>query len=174
MSRDPNKPNIVLLLADNLGRGELGCYGGGALRGASTPNIDRLATEGLLLHNFNVESDCVPTRSALMTGRHPIRTGCRQSVPAGFPQGLTTWERTLAEVFKEVGYSTAHHDKWHLRDIQGRYPSDRGFDEWYGIPRTTDETQFPTALGYSPDIAEIPYIMEGKAGSPSTNCACMT
>src|SRR5687767_15754694 len=90
----PPTPNVVLALADNLGWGELGCYGGGALRGAATPRIDKLATEVLLLHNFNVESDCVPTRSALMTGRHPIRTGCRQSVPAGFPQGLTQWEKT--------------------------------------------------------------------------------
>jgi arylsulfatase len=68
-------PNIVLILADNLGWGELGCYGGGMLRGAPTPRIDALAAEGLRLLNFNVESDCVPTRSALMTGRHPIRTG---------------------------------------------------------------------------------------------------
>ncbi|PYH94030.1 alkaline phosphatase-like protein [Aspergillus ellipticus CBS 707.79] len=169
MSRDPSQPNIVLILADNLGWGELGCYGGGILRGAATPNIDRLATEGLLLQNFNVESDCVPTRSALMTGRHPIRTGCRQSVPPGFPQGLTPWERTLAEELKRVGYQTAHHGKWHLGDIPGRYPSDGGFDEWYGTPRTTDETQFTTSLGYTPEVAELPYIMKGKTGTPSTN-----
>ncbi len=81
-------PHIVLILADNLGWGELGCYGGGILRGAPTPRIDRLAAEGLRLLNFNVESDCVPTRSALMTGRHPIRTGAIQSVPAGLPQGI--------------------------------------------------------------------------------------
>ena len=73
-------PNIVLILADNLGWGELGCYGGGVLRGAPTPRIDALAAEGLTCLNFNVESDCVPTRSALMTGRHPIRTGALQSV----------------------------------------------------------------------------------------------
>ncbi|KAJ9139126.1 Choline-sulfatase [Pleurostoma richardsiae] len=169
MSTDRNKPNIALILADNLGWGELGCYGGGALRGAPTPRIDKLATEGLLLHNFNVESDCVPTRSALMTGRHPIRTGCRQSVPAGFPQGLTTWEKTLPECLKEQGYATAHHGKWHLGDIPGRYPSDRGFDEWFGIPRTTDESQFTSSLGYEPEVADLPYIMKGAAGHPSEN-----
>lgn len=169
MSRDPNRPNIVLALADNLGWGELGCYGGGALRGAATPRIDKLATEGLLLHNFNVESDCVPTRSALMTGRHPIRTGCRQSVPAGFPQGLTSWEKTLAECLKDNHYATAHHGKWHLGDVPGRYPSDRGFDEWFGIPRTTDETQFTSAIGYTPEVAELPYIMKGVAGQDSEN-----
>lgn len=169
MSRDPLQPNIVLVLADNLGWGELGCYGGGLLRGARTPRIDNLATEGLLLHNFNVESDCVPTRSALMTGRHPIRTGCKQSVPAGFPQGLTPWEKTLAECLKDSGYSTAHHGKWHLGDVPGRYPSDRGFDEWFGIPRTTDETQFTSAIGYTAEVAELPYIMEGTAGQESKN-----
>ncbi|KAL4959671.1 arylsulfatase [Aspergillus stella-maris] len=169
MSHDPNRPNIVLILADNLGWGELGCYGGGILRGAATPRIDKLASEGLLLHNFNVESDCVPTRSALMTGRHPIRTGCRQSVPAGFPQGLSEWENTLAECLKKNKYATAHHGKWHLGDIPGRYPSDRGFDTWFGIPRTTDETQFTSALGYTPEVAELPYIMKGKARVRSEN-----
>ncbi|KAF2129693.1 alkaline phosphatase-like protein [Dothidotthia symphoricarpi CBS 119687] len=167
MSKDPNRPNIVLILADNLGWGELGCYGGGALRGAATPRIDDFATSGLLLHNFNVESDCVPTRSALMTGRHPIRTGCKQSVPAGQPQGLTPWENTLPECLRKVGYATAHHGKWHLGDVPGRYPSDRGFDEWFGIPRTTDESQFTSAVGFDAEVAELPYIMQGVTGQAS-------
>jgi arylsulfatase len=98
-----SRPNIVLILADNLGWGELGCYGGGALRGAPTPHIDKLAGLGLLLHNFNVESDCVPTRSALMSGRHPIRTGCLQSVPPGLPQGLNRNEITLAQLLSHQG-----------------------------------------------------------------------
>ena len=160
-------PNIVLILADNLGWGELGCYGGGALRGAPTPHIDALAQQGLLLHNFNVESDCVPTRSALMSGRHPIRTGCLQSVPAGLPQGLNRNEVTLAQLLSQQGYATAHFGKWHLGDIPGRYPSDRGFDEWYGIPRTTDESQFTSTVGFDPTAVELPYIMQGKAGGQS-------
>ncbi|WP_256988408.1 arylsulfatase [Bordetella genomosp. 9] len=160
-------PNIVLIVADNLGWGELGCYGGGALRGAPTPRIDALARQGLLLQNFNVESDCVPTRSALMTGRHPIRTGSLQSVPPGLPQGLTRWEVTLPQLLKKQGYATAHYGKWHLGDIPGRYPSDRGFDEWFGIPRTTDESQFTSTVGFDPDVADIPYIMAGQAGNPS-------
>ncbi|MBB1627270.1 arylsulfatase [Achromobacter sp. UMC71] len=164
-----SKPNIVLIVADNLGWGELGCYGGGALRGAPTPNIDRLAAEGLLLQNFNVESDCVPTRSALMSGRHPIRTGCLQSVPPGLPQGLSRDEITLAQQLSGQGYATAHYGKWHLGDIPGRYPSDRGFDEWYGIPRTTDESQFTSSIGFDPTVADIPHIMQGQAGAPSEN-----
>lgn len=164
----PAQPNIILIVADNLGWGELGCYGGGALRGAPTPHIDQLASEGLLLQNFNVESDCVPTRSALMTGRHPIRTGCLQSVPPGLPQGLRRDEITLAQQLSEQGYATAHFGKWHLGDIPGRYPSDRGFDLWYGIPRTTDESQFTASVGFDPTVAEIPHIMQGGRGGPST------
>lgn len=162
-----HKPNIVLILADNLGWGELGCYGGGALRGAPTPFIDGLAKQGILLQNFNVESDCVPTRSALMSGRHPIRTGCLQSVPPGLPQGLTRNEVTLAQLLGQAGYATAHYGKWHLGDVPGRFPSDRGFDEWYGIPRTTDESQFTSTVGFDPTVVDLPYIMEGKAGEAS-------
>jgi len=161
---DKRQPNIVLVLADNLGWGELGCYGGGALRGAPTPRIDALAREGTQFLNFNVESDCVPTRSALMTGRHPIRTGALQSVPAGLPQGIVPWEVTLAEVLSRAGYATAMYGKWHLGDIEGRYPKDRGFDEWYGIPRTTNESMFTEQVGFDETVVDIPHVMEGLRG----------
>jgi arylsulfatase len=161
--------NVVLILADNLGWGELGCYGGGDLRGAPTPRIDTLAAEGLRLLNFNVESDCNPTRSALMTGRHPIRTGALQSVPAGLPQGIHPWEITLAQLLSAAGYATAIFGKWHLGDRPGRYPTDRGFDEWYGIPRTSNESMFVSAPGYDPHAAPLPYVMEGRSGEPARN-----
>jgi arylsulfatase A-like enzyme len=160
-------PHIVLVLADNLGWGELGCYGGGALRGAPTPRIDALASEGLKCLNFNVESDCVPTRSALMTGRHPIRTGALQSVPAGLPQGIHPWEKTLAQVLKGAGYATGMFGKWHLGDRDGRYPHQRGFDTWYGIPRTTNETMFTSSPGFDPTVVDVPKVMEGIAGQPA-------
>jgi len=162
-----SKPNVVLILADNLGWGELGCYGGGAIRGAPTPRIDTLALEGTRFLNFNVESDCVPTRSALMTGRHPIRTGAIQSVPAGLPQGIIPWEKTIAELFSDAGYATAMFGKWHLGDKEGRYPKDKGFDEWYGIPRTTNESMFFDSIGYDESIVEPPYVMEGIKGKPA-------
>ena len=161
------RPHIVLVLADNLGWGELGCYGGGALRGAPTPRIDALAAQGTRFLNFNVESDCVPTRSALMTGRHPIRTGALQSVPAGLPQGIHPWELTLAESLSGAGYSTAMYGKWHLGDREGRYPKDRGFDQWYGIPRTTNESMFTESVGFDPSVVGIPHVMEGRAGEPA-------
>lgn len=161
------KTNIVLILADNLGWGELGCYGGGAIRGAPTPRIDALAKQGIQLLNFNVESDCVPTRSALMTGRHPIRTGAMQSVPAGLPQGLIPWEVTIAELLSQAGYATGMFGKWHLGDKEGRYPKDKGFDEWYGIPRTTNESMFTEQVGFDPSVVEVPYVMEGFKGRPA-------
>lgn len=163
--------NIVLVLADNLGWGELGCYGGGALRGAPTPRIDALALQGMRFQNFNVESDCVPTRSALMTGRHPIRTGAVQSVPAGLPQGIHPWERTLAQILKDAGYATGMFGKWHLGDRDGRFPHQRGFDEWYGIPRTTNESMFTSAHGFDPTVVDVPYVMEGFVGQPAKNVA---
>lgn len=163
----PPKPNIVLILADNLGWGELGCYGGGILRGSPTPHIDRLASRGLRCLNFNVESDCVPTRSALMTGRHPIRTGALQSIPAGLPQGLVPWEVTLGELLRGSGYATACFGKWHLGDQPGRLPHDRGFDEWYGIPRTTNESMFTSTPGFDPKVVPLPFVMEGRRGEPA-------
>jgi len=85
------KPNIVFILMDNLGYGELGCYGGGMVRGAPTPRIDRLATEGTRLTNFNVEAQCTPSRSAIMTGRFPIRSGTHSIPIGGGAEGLVQW-----------------------------------------------------------------------------------
>jgi arylsulfatase len=83
------QPNIVFFYWDNFGWGELGCYGGGVLRGAPTPRIDKLAGEGLRLLNFNVEAQCTPSRSALLTGRHAIRSGTQTVPVTGGADGLT-------------------------------------------------------------------------------------
>ncbi len=125
------RPNVVVMMVDNLGWGELGVYGGGELRGAPTPRLDKLASEGMLLQNFNVEPQCTPSRSAFMTGRHPIRSGTTRVV-WGMLYGLTSWEITVAELFSGAGYATGMFGKWHLGDVQGRLPTDQGFDEWYG------------------------------------------
>ena len=92
---------------DNLGYGELGVYGGGELRGGATPRIDELAAQGLRLTNFNTEAQCTPSRSALMTGRHPIRSGTHTIPRETEVYGLVQWEITLAEILKEAGYDTA-------------------------------------------------------------------
>ena len=107
-SGDKAKPNIVLVLMDNFGYGEIGVYGGGVLRGAATPRIDSIAAEGFQLTNFNVEAECTPSRSALMTGRYGIRTRQRQNgPPRGVWYGITKCEITLAEMLSDSGYSTA-------------------------------------------------------------------
>jgi len=106
LSAAEGKPNIVLILGDNVGYGELGVYGGGILRGAPTPRIDRLAGEGMRLLNFNVEAQCTPSRSALMTGRFAIRSGTYQVPRGGAPEGLTQWEITIAELLSARGYAT--------------------------------------------------------------------
>ena len=113
----------------------------------------------------------MPTRSALMTGRHPIRTGALQSVPAGLPQGIVPWEITLAQLLSGQGYATAIFGKWHLGDRAGRFPTDRGFDEWYGIPRTTNESMFTSSPGYDSDIAPLPYVMQARKGEVPAHVA---
>jgi len=161
------KPNILFILADNLGYGELGAYGGGATRGASTAALDQLASEGLRLTNMNMETQCTPSRSSIMTGRFAIRSGTYAVPFGGVPEGLTQWEVTIAEALSEAGYATALHGKWHLGSHDGRLPNDQGFDEWYGIPRTTDESLWSSSVGYSADIVPQEQIMEGRKGEPS-------
>src|SRR5437899_5247469 len=143
-AQQPNKPNIVVILMDNLGYGELGVYGGGILRGAPTPRIDALAGEGTRLLNFNVEAQCTPSRSALLTGRFAIRSGTYQVPRGGVPEGLTTWEMTLPQLLSAQGYATGIWGKWHLGSAEARLPTNRGFDEWYGIPRTYSEVFWPS------------------------------
>jgi arylsulfatase len=161
------RPNIVFILMDNLGYGEVGVYGGGITRGAPTPRIDRLAAEGTRLLNFNVEAQCTPSRSALMTGRFSIRSGTHSVPIGGGPEGLTRWEVTIAEVLSAVGYSTAHFGKWHLGSEHGRLPNDRGFDEWYGIPRTTDEAFWPSDPAAKAAGVPFMHVMEGRKGQRS-------
>ena len=153
-----SKPNIVLVVMDNFGYGEVGCYGGGELRGAPTPNIDGLADEGFRLTNFNVEAECTPSRSSLMTGRYGIRTRKieGQEKPRGIWYGITSWEITIPEMLTEQGYATGMFGKWHLGDTKGRYPSGQGFDEWYGLPRSSDRAFWPNSTiykkEYHPDL----------------------
>lgn len=162
-----NKPNIVFILADNLGFGELGVYGGGETRGAATPNIDQLAKEGMRLTNMNMEPQCTPSRSSIMTGRFAIRSGTYAVPFGGVPEGLTQWEVTIAEALSDIGYSTALFGKWHLGSHDGRLPNDQGFDEWFGIPRTTDEALWASSPGYSQSIVPLEKIMEGRKGELS-------
>lgn len=166
-----DKPNIVIMLTDNLGYGDIGVYGGGDVRGAPTPSIDKLAAEGIRFTNFNAEPECMPSRSALLTGRMPIRSGSSRVPLPGLPQGITRWEYTLAELLGDAGYISAHYGKWHLGNIQGRLPTDQGFDEWWGFPNSSGETLNETQPGWSEDIMPSQAIYDGVKGKSSVKVA---
>jgi arylsulfatase len=160
-----DKPNNVLVFLDNFGWGEPGFNGGGIVRGAATPRMDQLADEGLRLTNFNVEVQCTPSRSALMTGRYAIRSG-NGTVPLGEGvYGLVQWEVTMAEMLSDVGYATGMFGKWHLGRTEGRFPTDQGFDEWYGIPNSTDESVYSSLPDFVKSGLAESWVMEGKKGS---------
>src|SRR5580700_5463517 len=158
------KPNIVFILVDNVGWGAFGVYGGTV----PTPRIDQLASQGIRFNNYNVESQCTPTRSALMTGRYSIRSGT-YTVP--FPGqgegGMAPWEYTIAELLSDAGYATALYGKWHLGEHPGRLPNDQGFDEWWGVRNSTDEAGYTAWPLFKESGMPAPMLWEGKKGEPS-------
>lgn len=127
-------PNILYFFTDNLGYGELGCYGGGILRGAETPRLDAFAAEGIKLLNFAPEARCTPSRSALMTGRHAIRSGTHSVGTPGMENGIVAWEKTLGDVLTAKGYDCYIAGKWHIGETVGRLPTDHGLCR-SGTPR---------------------------------------
>jgi len=160
-----DKPNVLLIFMDNFGWGEPGFNGGGLIRGAATPRLDKLAAEGLCLKNFNVEVQCTPSRSAIMTGRYAIRSG-NGVVPLGEGvYGLVQWEVTMAEMLSEAGYATGMYGKWHLGRTKGRFPTDQGFDEWYGVPNSTDEAVYSSLEDFRKSGISETHVMDGKKGT---------
>ena len=158
------KPNVVYILVDNWGWGDIALQGGSV----PTPHIDKLASQGTRLTNFNVQNQCTPTRSAIHTGRLPIRSGT-QKVPApGEPQGMAPWEYTIAELLSDAGYATAMYGKWHIGDKDGRLPNDQGYDEWYGIKESAMEASYTSTPQFDPEVFDIPHIWQGKKGKKST------
>jgi arylsulfatase A-like enzyme len=150
-----SKPNVIVILADDLGYGDLGCYGSPVIR---TPNLDRMASEGLRFTDFYVAAEvCTPSRAALLTGRYPIRSGMCGRRRVLFPNskgGLPSAEITIAEALKAKGYATAHIGKWHLGIHEGSRPLDQGFDHSFGLP-------------YSNDMDGRQGLPAGSSGSPN-------
>lgn len=152
---DAPRPNIIILFADDLGYGDLGCYGHPSIR---TPHLDRMAAEGLRFTDFYSAAEvCSPSRAALLTGRYPIRSGMCGDRRVLFPNskgGLPDQEITTAEALKQQGYATAHIGKWHLGIHPGGRPHDQGFDESFGLP-------------YSNDMDPRADLPRGSSGSPT-------
>ena len=157
------KPNIVFILMDNTGWGDLGVYGGMT----PTPNIDSLAQSGIRFNNYTVECECTPSRSAIITGRLPIRSGTYTVPFMGGPYGLAPWEYTIANLLSDAGYATALFGKWHLGATPGRFPSDKGFDEWWGIPDTWDQAGYTSYPLFKESGEPVPMLWEGRKGQPS-------
>jgi len=158
------KPNIVYFLVDNVGWGSFGVYGGTV----PTPNIDKLASQGIRFNNYNVEVQCTPSRSAIMTGRHPVRSGTYTVPwPGQGKAGMAPWEYTLPKLLSDSGYATALYGKWHLGNTQGRMPNDQGFDEWWGTPDTWDQAGYTQWPLFKESGVPVPMLWEGKKGQPS-------
>jgi len=133
-----SKPNIVFILTDDQGYGDLSCYGSEVI---STPNIDRLCDEGMKFESFYVHNRCSPTRAALMTGCHASRIGLGSVVYRRDGNGLNKDEITVAELLKEAGYATGMVGKWHLGEWEPFNPVHHGFDHFFGFMHSDDKTK---------------------------------
>ncbi|MDE0770443.1 MAG: sulfatase [Opitutaceae bacterium] len=157
---DPSRPNVVILFTDDMGYGDLACYGHPSIK---TPNIDRLADDGIRLTSFVTGSWCVPSRTQLMTGRYLPRIPLGKTGANG-AGGLPDSEWTLAEALKDSGYKTHMVGKWHLGYKQKKFlPVNQGFDTWFGLPYSNDymkpwvQTDEPLGLFRGDTMVEHPF-----------------
>lgn len=134
-ARTGRKPNVLIMIVDDMGWGDPGAFGGGDAIGAPTPHIDRMASGGLKLTSTYSQPTCTPTRSAMMTGRLPARTGLTRPTLTGERVLVNPWEseKTAASLLGAAGYMTALSGKWHLGEAEGALPHQVGYDEYLGI-----------------------------------------
>jgi arylsulfatase len=152
------KPNIIMVLTDDIGWGTLGAYGGGKVVGAPTPNLDEMARDGMKFLSAYSEPSCTPTRLALLTGRQPHRTGVNVVLWPGQKQGLVDEEVTIAELLKDGGYDTAMWGKWHVGDVYDEHlPQNQGFDY-------AEYSPYNGAVWGFQDSADFPRKYGGTAG----------
>lgn len=126
-------PNILFVLIDDLGFGDIGIPELSYVRGSKTPHINAFADQGMNFMRMYTEPSCTPTRIAATTGRHSVRTGMQETKGATTGEGLAASEVTLAEILSQAGYATSHVGKWHMGDIEEAYPHNQGFD-WAAFP----------------------------------------
>ncbi len=135
-----NKPNIIILFADDLGYGDIGCYGSKVIK---TPHLDQMAADGMRFTDFYVSAaSCTPSRASLMTGVYAARIGLEKVVDDLSTTGLSAAELTIADYLKQDGYKTALFGKWHLGHHPEFMPRQHGFDEFFGIPYSMDMWPF--------------------------------
>ena len=171
LTREP-RPNFIIILADDLGYGDLACYGSKSI---ATPRLDRMAAEGVRLTDFVVSAPiCSPSRASLLTGRYAQRAGLPFVLFPTEPKGLAPEELTLAELLKSRGYATACIGKWHLGFLPPFRPSRQGFDSFFGLPYSNDSALQPPAQPFNPVLApvELPLyrgdqILEAPVDQPS-------
>lgn len=140
-ARSGRKPNILLFIVDDMGYGDPGAFGGGEAIGAATPNMDRLAAEGLKLTSTYAQYTCTPTRAAIHTGRLPVRTGLIRPILAGDNVTVNPWEGevSLPAILSDHGYHSLLVGKWHVGESEGMRPHDIGYDEFFGYYRAQKE-----------------------------------
>ncbi len=150
------QPNVVLIFADDLGYADIGSFASEPL-GYKTPNLDRMAKEGIRLTNFYVtQAVCSASRAALLTGCYSNRVGIHGALDHRANYGINTAETTLAEVFKSRDYATAIYGKWHLGHLPQFLPTRHGFDEYFGLPYSNDMwPNHPLNKNYYPDLPLI-------------------
>ena len=154
------RPNILYVLIDDVSFGTMGNRALNYVTGIVTPNINEFAAQGLSLMRMYTEPSCTPTRTAFMTGRHPVRTGLQEVKVALVGEGLGAGEVTIAEVLNKAGYNTSHVGKWHLGDIEESYPHNQGFDvAFFPIHQqvqlslmTREAAQANNLIGWHPSI----------------------
>lgn len=152
-------PNVIVVFCDDLGYGDLSCYGAPKIR---TPHLDRMAAEGQRWTQFYVAANvCTPSRAALQTGRYPIRSGmCSYKRRVLFPNsggGLPASELTIAELFKQRGYTTHAVGKWHLGHLPQHLPTRHGYDTYFGIPYSNDMDRLPGSPKNANKQAQVDY-----------------
>ncbi|MEM9393797.1 MAG: sulfatase-like hydrolase/transferase [Pseudomonadota bacterium] len=180
-------PNILYILIDDVSFGQMGNRTMNYVMGIETPNINQFATEGMSLMRMYTEPSCTPTRTAFLTGRHPIRAGVEEVKVALVGEGLSSEEVTIAEILNESGYNTAHVGKWHQGDIEQAYPTSQGFDfaafplhQQVQLSLMTEEAmRANNMLGFAPQGQSNEFLLderfkpyglvtgvEGRAGGP--------